>query len=125
LEYSSPLWSPIAKGDIQRLEDIQHSFIRKIKGVDRNYTTAFSSISTPSRKEETAMPFSTSGRCWRKKQQFYHTSKYKRTQLIEEEERFYLSTWQKLQLIFKKQGNKPSAAGELGCSTISRGTFAT
>ena len=44
LEYSSPLWSPIAKGDIQRLEEIQHSFIRKIKGVDRNYMTALNQL---------------------------------------------------------------------------------
>ena len=29
LEYSSPLWSPTAKGDIQKLEEVQKSFIKK------------------------------------------------------------------------------------------------
>ena len=44
LEYSSPLWSPIAKGEIQRLEEIQQSFIRKIKGVSHNYHTALEQL---------------------------------------------------------------------------------
>ena len=44
LEYSSPLWSPIAKGEIQRIEEIQQSFIRKIKGVSHNYHTALKQL---------------------------------------------------------------------------------
>ena len=44
LEYSSALWSPILKGDIQRLEEIQQSFIRKIKGVNRDYHTALKQL---------------------------------------------------------------------------------
>ena len=37
LEYCSVLWAPMAKGEIQRLEEIQQSFLRKIKGADKNY----------------------------------------------------------------------------------------
>ena len=33
LDYCSQLWSPLAKGDIQKLEMVQRSFIRKIDGV--------------------------------------------------------------------------------------------
>ncbi len=33
LDYCSQLWSPISKGDIQALESVQRSFIRKIEGV--------------------------------------------------------------------------------------------
>ncbi len=44
LEYLSALWSPILKGDIQRLEEVQQSFIRKIKGVSRDYHTALKQL---------------------------------------------------------------------------------
>jgi len=44
LEYSSPLWSPISKGDIQKLEEVQQSFIRKIRGVSRDYHTALKQL---------------------------------------------------------------------------------
>ena len=37
LEYCSVLWSPTAVGLIQRLEDIQKSFLRKINGISNNY----------------------------------------------------------------------------------------
>ena len=37
LEYCSVLWSPNAVGLIQRLEDIQKSFLRKINGTPNNY----------------------------------------------------------------------------------------
>ena len=40
LEYASVLWNPTAKGDIQRIEEIQRSYIRKIRGVSRNYHEA-------------------------------------------------------------------------------------
>ena len=39
-----PLWSPITKGEIQRLEEIQQSFIRKIAGVNRNYSEALKQL---------------------------------------------------------------------------------
>ena len=44
LEYSSVLWTPITKGDIQRLEEIQQSFLRKIRGVSRNYGEALKQL---------------------------------------------------------------------------------
>ena len=44
LEYSSALWSPNMKGDIQRLEEVQQSFVRKIKGVSRDYHTALKQL---------------------------------------------------------------------------------
>ena len=44
LEYSSALWSPNKKGDIQRLEEVQQSFVRKIKGVSRDYHTALKQL---------------------------------------------------------------------------------
>ena len=41
LEYCSVLWSPIKKGDIQHIESLQWSFIRKIKGTSgMNYWEA-------------------------------------------------------------------------------------
>ena len=33
LDYCSQLWNPAKKGDIQRLEMVQRSFLRKIKGI--------------------------------------------------------------------------------------------
>ena len=44
LEYSSVLWGPIGKGDIQRIEEIQQSFIRKIKGINRQYSQALKDL---------------------------------------------------------------------------------
>jgi hypothetical protein len=44
VEYSSVLWTPIAKADIERLEAVQKSFIRKIKGVNRDYKTALKEL---------------------------------------------------------------------------------
>ena len=44
LEYASALWSPISKGEIQRLEQIQQSFLRKIKGVDKDYPKALKQL---------------------------------------------------------------------------------
>jgi len=44
LEYSSVLWTPINKGDIQRLEEIQQSFLRKIKGISKNYSQALKEL---------------------------------------------------------------------------------
>jgi len=44
LEYASVLWSPTAKGDIQRIEEIQRSYIRKIRGVSRNYHEALKEL---------------------------------------------------------------------------------
>ena len=44
LEYSSVLWAPIAKGDIQRLEEIQQSFLRRIRGISSNYSQALKQI---------------------------------------------------------------------------------
>ena len=44
LEYSSVLWAPLAKGEIQRLEEIQQSFIRKIKGVSSTYSKALEEL---------------------------------------------------------------------------------
>ena len=44
LEYGSALWAPIAKGKIQRLEEIQQSFIRKIRGLSKDYCTALKEI---------------------------------------------------------------------------------
>ena len=44
LEYCSVLWAPIAKGDIQRLEEIQQSYVRKIHGVSKNYHTAMKQL---------------------------------------------------------------------------------
>ena len=44
LEYCSVLWAPMAKGEIQRLEEIQQSFLRKIKGVDKNYHKALKDL---------------------------------------------------------------------------------
>ena len=44
LEYASVLWAPIAKGEIQRLEEIQQSFLRKIKGINNNYHTALNDL---------------------------------------------------------------------------------
>ena len=35
LDYCSQLWSPTAKGDIQKLEMVQRSFIRKIEDVKK------------------------------------------------------------------------------------------
>ena len=37
LEYCSVLWSPNTVGLIQRIEEIQKSFFKKIKGVNKNY----------------------------------------------------------------------------------------
>ena len=44
LEYASVLWNPTAKGDIQRIEEIQRSYIRKIRGVSRNYHEALKEL---------------------------------------------------------------------------------
>ena len=44
LEYASALWSPTAKADIDKLEAIQKSFIRKINGVSRDYRTALKQL---------------------------------------------------------------------------------
>ena len=44
LEYSSVLWTPIAKGEIQRLEEIQQSFLRKIRGISSNYSQALKQL---------------------------------------------------------------------------------
>ena len=44
LEYCSVLWAPVAKGDIQRLEEIQQSFLRKIHGVSKDYHTAIKEL---------------------------------------------------------------------------------
>ena len=44
LEYASALWSPINKGDIQKLEQIQQSFIRKIKGISKDYHIALKQL---------------------------------------------------------------------------------
>ena len=44
VEYSSALWSPISKADINRLEDVQRSFIRKINGVSSDYKTALKQL---------------------------------------------------------------------------------
>ena len=40
LEYCSALWAPISKGEIQRLEEIQQSFLRKINGLSKDYHMA-------------------------------------------------------------------------------------
>ena len=40
LEYASILWAPVAKGEIQALEQIQKSFIKKISGISRDYHQA-------------------------------------------------------------------------------------
>ena len=48
VEYSSALWSPIAKGEIKKLEDVQISFIRKIKGISRDYHTALKELNLSS-----------------------------------------------------------------------------
>ena len=45
LEYSSVLWTPITKGEIQRLEEIQQSFLRKIRGLSSNYSQALKELS--------------------------------------------------------------------------------
>jgi len=38
LEYCCPVWNPVKKGDIQKLENVQRSFVRKIAGLrDMNY----------------------------------------------------------------------------------------
>ena len=44
LEYGSVLWAPVAKGDIQRLEEVQQSFLRKINGVSRDYHKAIKEL---------------------------------------------------------------------------------
>ena len=44
VEYSSALWSPISKADINKLEAIQKSFVRKIRGVSREYETALKQL---------------------------------------------------------------------------------
>ena len=44
VEYSSALWSPTAKTDIDKLEEIQKSYIRKINGVSRDYQTALKQL---------------------------------------------------------------------------------
>ena len=45
LEYCSVLWSPTAAGQIQRLEEVQRSFIRKIDGVrGKNYWECLSEM---------------------------------------------------------------------------------
>ena len=44
LEYSSVLWTPIQKGEIQRLEEIQQSILRKIKGISSNYNQALKQL---------------------------------------------------------------------------------
>ena len=40
LEYCSALWAPTSKGEIQRLEEIQQSFLRKINGLSKDYHMA-------------------------------------------------------------------------------------
>ena len=45
LKYSSVLWTPITKGEIQRLEEIQQSFLRKIRGLSSNYSQALKELS--------------------------------------------------------------------------------
>ena len=44
VEYSSALWSPISKADINRLEEVQKCFIRKINGVSSDYKTALKQL---------------------------------------------------------------------------------
>ena len=44
LEYCSALWAPVSKGEIQRLEEIQQSFLRKIKGLSPDYHKALKDI---------------------------------------------------------------------------------
>ena len=44
LEYGSVLWAPVAKGDIQRLEEVQQSFLRKINGVNKDYHKAIKEL---------------------------------------------------------------------------------
>ena len=44
IEYASVLWTPIAKGEIQRIEEIQRSFIRKIRGINPNYHQALKQL---------------------------------------------------------------------------------
>ena len=44
VEYSSALWSPTSKADINKLEEIQKSFVRKIRGVSREYETALKQL---------------------------------------------------------------------------------
>ena len=36
-EYCSILWNLIAVGQIQRLEEVQRSFLRKVNGANKNY----------------------------------------------------------------------------------------
>ena len=38
------LWAPLSKGDIQRIEEIQQSFVRKIKGINRQYSKALKDL---------------------------------------------------------------------------------
>ena len=44
LEYCCPLWSPIKKAEIKKLESIQKSFITKITGVSTNYDEALNQL---------------------------------------------------------------------------------
>jgi hypothetical protein len=44
VEYSSALWSPTSKADINRLEEVQKCFIRKINGVSSDYKTALKQL---------------------------------------------------------------------------------
>ena len=44
LEYSSPLWTPIKKSEIQALEAIQKSFLLKIREVNKDYALALKEL---------------------------------------------------------------------------------
>ena len=44
LEYSSVLWTPITKGEIQRLKEIQQSFLRKLRGISKTYSQALKEL---------------------------------------------------------------------------------
>ena len=44
LKYSSVLWTPISKGEIQRLKEIQQSFLCKIRGLSSNYSQALKEL---------------------------------------------------------------------------------
>ena len=45
LEYCSVLWNPAKIGQIQRIEEIQRSFLRKINGSDKNYWNCLKKMS--------------------------------------------------------------------------------
>ena len=70
LEYCSVLWSPLKKGYIQKIEALQWSFVRKIRGLNlKSYWDALKEICFHFNAGVNDTKYCTSGKSWKRRYQ--------------------------------------------------------